>query len=110
MQVYIQGIDSESYLYGALDLLKFVGNDFFWLKNDSNELFFLKPLKEVSAEKSDFCTEVLPYFSMKRFCDSAKVKPNPEEMSKCHKDEKCKEAIASLSSAHERAQKNNHKI
>lgn len=115
MQVYIQGINSESYLYGALDFAKNFVHWFSWICTGLNtpylnELLLLKPMKEASKEKADFCKEVLPYFAMKRFCDEAKVKPNPEEMTKCNKDAKCIEAINALSSVHRRAQKNIRKI
>lgn len=110
MQVYLQGVDSENYFNATLDYLKILIHWLSWFKKDLNnpylnELFLLKPMKEISKEKANFCKEVLPYFAMKRFCDNAKVQPSPEKMSVCNTDPKCKEATNALSSVHERARR-----
>jgi hypothetical protein len=97
IQVYSQGLDSMPFS-NPLGFLKIF---LFLLDNPYlNEFVLLSPLKEVSAEKSDFCKEVLPYFSMKRFCDRAKVHPDKQKINQCLKEPKCNEAIRTLDYIH----------
>lgn len=97
IQVYSHGIDSESYLYGALDCLKLAlpifSSELLHLYTPYLGDFFLKPFKEVSTEKAEFCKELLPYFLMKQFCDKAKIQPEEQKISECENDVTCKKGL-----------------
>lgn len=94
-EVYAHGVKTDSFI----ELVKIPLSFLFYIFGEIPVVNYLgmRRLEEISAEKADFCKGVLPYFSMKRFCDNAKIKPIDKALEACNKDPKCEEAVNILS-------------
>jgi hypothetical protein len=57
--------------------------------------------KKISHDNSDFCYEVLPYFSMRTYCDKARKQPADDKIQACSNNLRCKRAIEILAAPFE---------
>ncbi len=61
-------------------------------KNVTDEFQF----EEISRNKAPFCKEALPYYTMKKFCDNANIKPSEELLQACEKEPGCHKMVKML--------------